>query len=173
MRRAFRTQALAIVLAITGAAAPAPAQTGQLDYIGTYGAWDVRATGPGGDRLCILRAIHDDIGQGDVFWTFAPDRADLFPHGYLAIDPRFLPLGGQVVVVVDDRDGPWPLAQAADGFAYSSAADSPAINEAFRRGLLAQFGISPSREPFDLVEISLLGFTAAAETARRACGMAR
>mgnify|MGYP000533293726 CR=1 FL=1 len=173
MRRALTIQAVLTVLAIAGAGTPAPAQIGPLDYIGTYGAWDVRATGPDGERLCILRAIHDGIAEGDIYWTFAPDRSDTFPEGYLAIDPRFLPLGGQASVVVDDQEGPWLLAQAPDGFAYSSATDSPAISEAFRHGLHAQLGVTPRREPLELIEISLLGFTAAAETARRACDMPR
>ena len=110
----------------------------------------------------VLADPDDPEMDGAVQWAFNTARRDALPNGYLSIAPGLLPLGQTLVI---DNARRIPLEMGPDGYLYVAAADIQTVLDALRRGLEARVGDTPGSGRFTLV-----GFTAATEAARQACG---
>lgn len=159
--RALRAALAAALLVLTlASAAPGRAQ----DEPGQ--AWVSHTFPTLADGLPVCSAVLSDPDDpemdGAVQWAFNTARRDALPRGYLSIAPGLLPLGQMLVI-----DNTWriPLEVGPDGYLYAAAGDIPTALDALRRGLEARVGDTPGSGTFTLV-----GFTAATDAARQACG---
>ena len=137
-------------------------------FIGTFQAWDVRVADTEDGRICAARALHPGLDQGEIFWAFNTALADSQPDGYLATDPRFLPTGGTIDVIVDDKIRV-TLTPAEDGYAYATPAEDSALFPLMRAGLVMVVQVMPDGGPRQTIDVSLLGFTRATDAALAAC----
>jgi len=164
MSRRIAIAALVTVWICVGAT---PVQA-TIAFVGTFQDWDVRTENTSGGRICAARALHPDLTDGDIFWSFNTALADGQPVGYLAFDPRFLPSGGSITVTIDDEES-FVLSQAADGYVYAAQADENALFALMRQGLVMVAQINPFGSSGRTIPVSLLGFTRATDAAQAAC----
>ena len=111
----------------------------------------------------------DDAAATDgIHWAYNAARRDELPGGYLSIGPAFT--GGMTAgTVVVDGYARFSLDVGADGYAYGEPGQAGELFAALRRGRRAEVTLTGS-DSNDRLEISLIGFTAATEASRRACG---
>ena len=151
---------LALALSVTVIAeAPAIAQTdnGQ--------AWVSRQfQAPGGETLCSAMLVDPTNATLNtaVHWVFNDARRDALPTGYLSVHPD---AGVADTTIVVDGVRRFALAPGPDGFVYMDPADAAGLWAALRGGLAAEIA-----GPAGGLPISLIGFTAATNQARAACG---
>ncbi|MEM7446154.1 MAG: hypothetical protein AAF414_22735 [Pseudomonadota bacterium] len=164
----FRIAIIALVTVwVCSGTTPARAS---IAFIGTFGDWDVRTEDQAVGQICAARALHPELGLGDIFWAFNTASSASDPSGYLALDPRFLPNGGTASITIDGEVS-FDLSQAADGYIYASPANDLEIFSLMRSGLDMLVEVSPNGEAVWNLEVSLLGFTRATDAARVACGL--
>lgn len=137
-------------------------------FVGTFQDWDVRTSQTPDGRICAARALHPELGSGDIFWSFNTALSDTQPSGFLAMDPRFLPMGGTITVTIDDENS-FSLIQAADGYVYSALGDDDDLLALMRQGLIMIVQIAPADHAAWSIPVSLLGFTRATDAAQAAC----
>jgi len=164
MTRRIGLAALVFVWVCVG---PARAQDAVV-FVGTFQDWDVRTTQTPDGRICAARALHPEIGIGDILWAFNTARADNQPVGYLALDPRLLRAGDVIRVSIDDEQS-FSLRPAADGYAYSEPADDISLYDLMREGLSMTVQIVAVDGSKRDIVVSLLGFTRATDAVRDAC----
>lgn len=144
----------------------ARAQDG-VEFVGTFGSWDVRTAQTPDGQICAARALHPEIRFGEIFWAYNTALADGQPVGYLAIDPRLLSSSDRVQVTIDGEAG-FSLSRAEDGYAYSQPEDDERLFTLMRQGLamVVQF---PGDGADSAIDVSLIGFTRATDAALTVC----
>ena len=105
---------------------------------------------------------------GGVHWAYNAARRNELPGGYLSIGPAFAD-GMTAGTVVVDGYARFSLDLGEDGYAYGEPAQAGELFAALRRGRRAEVTLTGSNGN-DRLELSLIGFTAATEASRRACG---
>ncbi|MEO1226319.1 MAG: hypothetical protein AAFX92_19030 [Pseudomonadota bacterium] len=160
-----RRVTLAILVTAWFCVGGARAQDG-VEFVGTFGSWDVRTAQTPDGQICAARALHPEIRYGDILWAYNTARADSQPVGYLAIDPRLLSSSDGARATVDG-EASFSLSQAADGYAYSEPDDDERLFTLMREGLVMVVRLGGAG---DEIEVSLLGFTLATNAALAACG---
>ena len=161
-----RRVTLAILVTAWFCVGSARAQDG-VEFVGTFGSWDVRTAQTPNGQICAARALHPEIRFGDIFWAYNTALADSQPVGYLAIDPRLLSSGGDARATIDG-EASFALSRAADGYAYSQPDDDERLFTLMREGLVMVVRLGGNGAE-DEIDVSLLGFTLATNAALAAC----
>ena len=119
----------------------------------------------GGRPVCaaVLRDAANPALDGGIQWAFNSARLGNLPDGYLSVHPDLHAVG--TVLRVDGSALP-ALEIGPDGYLYNHHADGAAVVAALRRGIQASLETGASGP----VVFSLIGFTAAEQAARQACG---
>ncbi len=167
MRR-LATGFLVLAASLTGFVGVASAQDG---FLGSAWAWEAHASRlPDGDRRCVLRALHDAMGDGDLMWVFDPAQADSVPDGFLVVDRRLADGATAAALSVTPGDT-YRLVRADDLHFYSRIADADRLFTELKRGASAELTLRRGGAADDArtLPFSLIGFTAASTIARTAC----
>lgn len=166
--RVLLTLGAALVAPLASAQAVGPAD----GYLATYQNWEARrlVAEEGAAPLCVARALHPAILDGDIFWVFNPAVADRLPGGYLAVDWRLFFRAEGGAAAVDDTPA-FVLRRGSDSAGYNRPEDADALIAAMRRGVEMRVRIDGADGQGREIAVSLLGFTRASEAAGRACGM--
>ena len=158
----MRTVALAAILVGLHGAATAQTDEGQIWRASVFQGL------AGGSAVCAA-VLHDPADariDAGIHWAFNSARSGELPDGYLSVHPDLGQAGNSLVV---DGGRSITLDTGPDGYLYSPPGSVPAIGGALRRGLAAELR-GGSAAP---VTFTLIGFTAAADAARRACAGSR